>query len=163
MRRVCFILLVLAVWPLTAMAQHAPSVDSSRAQIQQTLRSWYFSLAHHDWNAVADDILAAKVVAHRLPPVALLRNQEIDSRAALEIGHCAAGEMALVEVARINWDGDWAEVWVPRCGVKGGDSFRLIHFEQRWRFVYIHLYEEPSSTNRNLSDRRGRLARLLSR
>lgn len=156
MSRVCFILLALALGPLTAMAQHTPPVDSSRAQIQQTLRSWYFSLAHHDWNAVTEDILAAKVVAHRLPPVALLRNQEIESGAALEIGHCAAGEIALVEAARIDWDGDWAEVWVPRCGagLQGGDSFRLIHFEQRWRFVYIHLYEEPSSTNRNLSDRR---------
>jgi hypothetical protein len=41
--------------------------------------------------------------------------------------------------------GDWAEVFVPRCGVAlaGGDEFRMIHFEQRWRLVAIHLFEEP--------------------
>jgi hypothetical protein len=154
--RVCSLCLALALWPLAASAQRVPPADSSRAQIQQTLRSWYFSLAHHDWNAVTDDILAAKVVAHRLPPVALLKEQEIQTGAALEIRHCAAGEAALVESALIRRDGDWAEVWVPRCGAgwMGGDSFRLIRFEQRWRLVYIDLYKEPPSTARSISDRR---------
>jgi hypothetical protein len=154
--QVCSLCLAFALWPLAATAQQVPPADSSRAQIQQTLRSWYFSLAHHDWNAVTDDILAAKVVAHRLPPAALLRHQEIESAAALEVRHCAEGQIPLVEAALIHRDGDWAEVWVPRCGTgfTGGDSFRLIHFEQRWRFVYIGLHEEPSSTNRNISDRR---------
>lgn len=153
--RVCSLCLALALWPLAASAQQVPSADSSRAQIQQTLRSWYFSLAHHDWNAVTEDILAAKVVAHRLPPAALLKKQEIQS-AALEIRHCAAGEAALVETALIRRAGDWAEVWVPRCGAgwMGGDSFRLINFERRWRFVYIDLYKVPPSTERNISDRR---------
>lgn len=154
--QVCSLCLALAVWPLAASAQQVPPADSSRAQIQQTLRSWYFSLAHHDWNAVTDDILAAKVVAHRLPPAELLKKQEVQSAAALEIRHCAAGEAALVEAALVRLDGDWAEVWVPRCGAgfMMGDSFRLIYFEQRWRFVYIDLYEAPSSTERNISDRR---------
>jgi hypothetical protein len=154
--QVCSLCLALAVWPLAASAQQVPPADSSRAQIKQTLRSWYFSLAHHDWNAVTDDILAAKVVAHRLPPAGLLKKQEVQSEAALEIRHCAAGEAALVEAALVRLDGDWAEVWVPRCGTgfMGGDSFRLIYFEQRWRFVYIDLYEAPSSHERNISDRR---------
>lgn len=154
--QVCSLCLALAVWPLAASAQQVPPADSSRAQIQQTLRTWYFSLAHHDWNAVTDDILAAKVVAHRLPPAELLKKQEVQSAAALEIRHCAAGEAALVEAALVRLDGDWAEVWVPRCGAgfMMGDSFRLIYFEQRWRFVYIDLYEAPSSTERNISDRR---------
>jgi hypothetical protein len=154
--RVCSMCLVLAVWPLAATAQQAPSPDSSQAQIQQTLRSWYFSLAHHDWNAVTDDILAAKLVAHRLPPAGLLRHQEIQSAAGLEVHHCGEGQIPLVEAVLIHRDGDWAEVWVPRCGtgITGGDSFRLIHFEQRWRFVYIDLHDDPSSTNRNISDRR---------
>ena len=153
--RVCSLCLALAAWPLAASAQQVPPPESSRAQIQQTLRSWYFSLAHHDWNAVTDNILAAKVVAHRLPPAALLKKQEVQS-AALEIRHCAAGEAALVEAALIRLDGDWAEVSVPRCGAgfRRGDSFRLIRFEQRWRFVYIDLYEAPPSTERNISDRR---------
>jgi hypothetical protein len=36
---------------------------------------------------------------------------------------------------------------VPRCtaALAGADEFRLIHFEERWRFVYIDLYEEPVS------------------
>ena len=154
--RVCSMCLALAVWPLTSTAQQVQSPDSSRAQIQETLRSWYFSLAHHDWNAVTDDILAAKVVAHRLPPGELLKKQEVQSAVALEIRHCAAGAVALVEAALIRRDGDWAEVWIPRCGTgfMGGDSFRLIHFEQRWRFVYIDLYEPPSSSERDISDRR---------
>jgi hypothetical protein len=154
--QVCSLCLALAVWPLAASAQQVPPADSSRAQIQQTLRSWYFSLAHHDWNAVTDDILAAKVVAHRLPPAGLLKKQEVQSEAALEIRHCAAREAALVEAALVRLDGDWAEVWVPRCGTgfRGGDSFRLIYFEQRWRFVYIDLYEAPSSNERKISDRR---------
>jgi hypothetical protein len=154
--QVCSLCLALAVWPLAASAQQVPPADSSRAQIQQTLRSWYFSLAHHDWNAVTDDILAAKVVAHRLPPAELLKKQEVQSAAALEIRHCAAGKAALVEAAVVRLDGDWAGVWVPRCGAgfMMGDSFRLIYFEQRWRFVYIDLYEAPSSTERNISDRR---------
>jgi hypothetical protein len=154
--QVCSLCLAFALWPLAASAQQVPPADSSRAQIQQTLRSWYFSLAHHDWNAVTDDILAAKVVAHRLPPAALLKKQEIQSGAALEIRHCAAGEAAPVEAALIQLDGDWAEVWIPRCGAgfMGGDSFRLIRFEQRWRFVYIDLYKVPPSAERNISDRR---------
>jgi hypothetical protein len=154
--QVCSFGLALAVWPRAAPAQQPASADSSQAQIQQTLRSWYFSLAHHDWNAVTDDVLAAKVVAHRMPPAALLENPGVQSVAALDICHCAAGETALVEAALIRRDGDWADVWVPRCtaGLREGDNFRLIHFEQRWRFVYIHLYEEPSTTDRTNSDRR---------
>ena len=154
--RVCSLGLALAVWSRAAPAQKPASADSSRAQIQQTLRSWYFSLAHRDWNAVTEDVLAAKVVAHRMPPAALLENPGVQSVAALDISHCAAGETALVEAALIRRDGDWAQVWVPRCtaGLREGDNFRLIHFEQRWRFVYIDLYKEPPSTARNISDRR---------
>jgi hypothetical protein len=42
---------------------------------------------------------------------------------------------------------DWAEVLVPRCGWAGagGDEFRLIYFDQRWRFVAIQLFEQPLS------------------
>jgi hypothetical protein len=154
--RVRSLSLALALWPLAASAQQVPPADSSRAQIQQTLRSWYFSLAHHDWNAVTDDILAAKVVAHRMAPAALLESPGVQSVAALDIRHCAAGETTLVEAALIRRDGDWAQVWVPRCtaGHSEGDNFRLIHFEQRWRIVYIDLYKESPSTARNISDRR---------
>ena len=52
---------------------------------------------------------------------------------------------AVVDEAAIQLDGDWAGVSIPRCGVAsaGADEFRLIHFEKRWRFVYIDLFEEP--------------------
>jgi hypothetical protein len=38
---------------------------------------------------------------------------------------------------------------VPSCAAApaGADEFRLIRFESRWRFVYIHLFEEPVSVS----------------
>jgi hypothetical protein len=147
--------LAFALWPLPAFGQEGLSVDSSRAQIQTTLRSWYFNLAHRDWNAVTDDILAAKVVAHRVPPPPF-RNLMVEPTATPTLRECTGGQIALVEAAVIRRDGDWAEVWVPRCEASfmEEDRFRLIHFQQRWRFVYIDLYEEQSPTHRNISDRR---------
>ena len=148
--------LAFAVWPLAAAAQQVPPADSSRAPIQAILRNWYFSLAHHDWNAVTDDILPAKVVAHRSPPSAWLRNPGHESAGGSEIRHCTVGQTALVEAAQVRWEGDWAEVWVPRCaaGFLGEDSFRFVYFEQRWRIISIELYERPAATARDVSDRR---------
>ena len=152
--RVCSRFLLLAAWPLTAAAQQAPSADSSRTAIEQTLRTWYFSLTHHDWNAVTDEILAAKVVAHRPPPESLLGNQEVGAMAVREIRACDSGDTTFVAAAVIRREGDWASVWVPRCsgGFMAGDNFRLIRFEHRWRLVYIDLYQER--IERAISDRR---------
>jgi hypothetical protein len=119
------------------VAQESASDDSVQGQIRQTLRAFYFNLARGDWEALTADILAAKVVAHRSPPAAMA----IGGQAA----GCAGRSGPQIEQAAIALVEDWAEVLVPRCGaaLAGGDQFRMIRFEQRWRLVGIHLFEEP--------------------
>ena len=136
---------VLTAWTVSATAQQSPvQPDSARAQIYTRLRAFYFNLAHRDWEALSADILAAKVVAHRPVPEALVLAA---SAASLdeEPAACSSGQAALVDEAVITLDGNWAEVAVPRCtaALAGADEFRLIHFEERWRFVYIALFQEP--------------------
>jgi hypothetical protein len=136
--------LVLSAWTVSATAQQSPILpDSARAQIHTRLRAFYFNLAHQDWEALTSDILAAKVVAHRPAPEALVLAASAASLAD-EPAACSSNE-ALVDQAAITLDGDWAEVSVPRCAdaLAGADEFRLIHFEERWRFVFIDLYQEP--------------------
>jgi hypothetical protein len=119
-------------------AQHSPAqADSARVQIQRTLRAFYFNLAHHDWEALTADILAAKVVAHRPAPEGLV--------IAAEPVACSSPTTAQVEQAAIRLEGDWAQASVPRCitGSPGIDEFRLINFERRWRFVSIDLFDGP--------------------
>jgi hypothetical protein len=60
---------------------------------------------------------------------------------------CASAVASVEAEARIILDGSWAEVSVPRCtnGSSGVDEFRLIRFEERWRVVYLELFEEPLS------------------
>ena len=137
-------------------AQHSPvPPHSARVQIQTTLRAFYFNLAHHDWEALTADILAAKVVAHRPAPQALViagnatRRQSPggssgSSPVAPDPVRCPSPATALVDQAAVTLDGDWAEVSVPRCvqDSSGRDEFRLINFERRWRVVYIDLFEE---------------------
>jgi hypothetical protein len=129
-------LVLLATAP--SLAQQPLSDDSARTQIRQTLRAFYFNLSHHDWDAVTADILAAKVVAHRVPPSALLSAERVTPA-------CGARTGPQLDYSTIAVAGEWAEVFVPRCGVAlaGGDEFRMIHFEQRWRLLGIHLFEEP--------------------
>jgi hypothetical protein len=131
------ILLLLALTSGAVEAQQHVSGDSTRVEIGRTLRAFYFNLAHGDWEAVTADILPAKVVAHRSPPEAMA--------AALPTRPCSIATGPQVERSTILLTGEWALVMVPRCGltVAGADEFRLIHFEQRWRFVSIDLFEEP--------------------
>jgi hypothetical protein len=118
--------------------QKPAAADSLQAQISQTLRAFYFNLAHGDWEAVTADILAAKVVAHRSSPSVRLPSGD-------QAASCAGLQGPQIEQASITFVGDWADVFVPRCGrdLAGGDQFRMIRFEERWRFVAIHLFEEP--------------------
>jgi hypothetical protein len=53
----------------------------------------------------------------------------------------------MVDEAAIRLDGDWAEVSVPRCSGAsvGADEFRMLYFEERWRFIYTDLFEAPPS------------------
>jgi hypothetical protein len=132
---------VSLMWSAVAVGQEAPGpVDSARAQIHSTLRRFYFNLARQDWEALTADILAAKVVAHRPVPTSLLRGLT-----SVPAG-CASGQPALIGQARITIAENWAEVVVPHCSgdVARTDEFRLIHFDGRWRFIYIDL-SDPSS------------------
>jgi hypothetical protein len=99
------------------------------AGIHAALRAFYYSLGHRDWEAIAGQVLSAKVVAHRPPPDAMVAAEAAEGRAA----GLACGE------SRVMMDGAWAEVSVARClgTARGADEFRLIRFERRWRIVYI--------------------------
>jgi hypothetical protein len=130
----------------SAAAQQAPAQrDSTRAQIHGTLRAFYFNLAHDDWEALAADILPAKVVAHRSAPEALVMAAR--SAAGAPAGapvECDSPATPSIDGAIITLAGDWAEVSVPRCTEpRGADEFRLIRFDRRWRFVHIELFQEP--------------------
>lgn len=132
------ILLLLALTAGAVEAQQRIPGDAAPVEIGRTLRAFYFNLAHGDWEAVTADILAAKVVAHRAPPEALAAGHP-------EMRPCSIEKGPQVDHSTIVLAGEWAQVLVPRCGlaVAGADAFRLIHFEQRWRFVSIDLFEEP--------------------
>jgi hypothetical protein len=128
----------------SAVAQQVPAQrDSTRAQIQRTLRAFYFNLAHDDWEALAADVLPAKVVAHRPAPEALVTSAPSATEAPVE---CATPAAPSIDGAIIRLDGDWAQVSVPRCTEpRGADQFRLVRFDRRWRFVYIGLSRERLS------------------
>lgn len=51
----------------------------------------------------------------------------------------------MIDDAVIRLDGDWADVWVPRCSgpSPGVDQFGMLYFEQRWRFIYTDLLQDP--------------------
>jgi hypothetical protein len=143
---------MLTVLALPATAQLAAvRQDSAEAELRGVLRAFYFNLAHQDWEAIAADVLSAKVVASRPAPASLQmvgRDQAGTRRPGGPAGEpmaCSASSSAVVDGAAIHIAGDWAGVSIPRCGIvpRGSDEFRLIHFEKRWRFVYIDLMEEP--------------------
>jgi hypothetical protein len=136
------IVVALIASPASAPAQHSPTQpDSIQAQIHRTLRAFYFNLAHHDWEALTADILAAKVVAHRPAPEIL-----VPTAAPAK---CSSTAAAMVDQAGIMLEGDWAEATVPRCTAAsaGFDEFRLINFEQRWRIVHIELFQDPMNVS----------------
>jgi hypothetical protein len=151
LEKLVFALLVISSTSVSAQ-QPSAERDPAGSQIRTTLRAFYFNLGHRDWNALTDDILAAKVVAHRSVPEALLiaadrarghgpRPGALPTTAGNRL--CASEASPLVDRAVITLDGDWAEVSVPHCAPLGGaDEFRLIHFEERWRVVYIDLFQE---------------------
>ena len=129
-----------------ALAQEpAEALNEAHAEIAARLRSFYFNLAHHDWEALTADILAAKVVAHRPPPRRLLpRPAAPDSGLGPGAGVCSSDRTISVQTAVIGVQGDWAEAVVPHCApVSGHDEFRLIRFAGRWRFIAIQLFQQP--------------------
>jgi hypothetical protein len=133
----CLVTTMLVTLATRGAAQQDGLADSARIQIRQTLRAFYFNLARGDWEALTSDILAAKVVAHRTPPV--------DPVPAAASTACEKTRAPLIDRSSIELEGEWARVLVPRCldAVALGDRFRLINFEGRWRFVSIDLREGP--------------------
>jgi hypothetical protein len=132
---------VLFTGVLPVMAQGPQTgPDVTQARLRSTLHGFYFSLAHHDWNALSQDILPAKIVANRHFPEAL-------ALTSTAIRGTCAGDVAHVDQARITLDGDWADVAVPRCAraAEGTDEFRFIHYQGRWWIVYIALWSARSS------------------
>jgi hypothetical protein len=124
------LLLALLIGLTTAGSsqQRAEISDPERAEIHSILRRFYFNLDRRDWEALTSDILPAKVMAHRPIPTSLLPPF---ARDFIEESILARGE-----------DGDWVGVVVPRCSADEFDQFRLVRFENRWRFVYIHLAQQ---------------------
>ena len=147
---------ILSVLALPATAQRAAvQPDSGHAQLRTVLRAFYFHRAHQDWEALAAYVLSPKLLERRTAPGGLQTASRDraraggSSRAAAGPAACASSTSDMVDQASIQVDGDWAEVSVPRCGVAaaGADEFRLLYFEERWRFIYTDLFEEPTNVS----------------
>lgn len=130
--------------PATAQNSAVPS-DSARAELRTTLRAFYFNLAHRDWEALAAQILSAKVMASHPVPEQLLtlatHSTRVDSST-----DCSSAANSRVDHATIALDGDWAGALVPQCPPTArADEFRLVRFERRWRIIYIDLSQEAGA------------------
>jgi hypothetical protein len=132
--------MILSLGLPAASQQTAAQQDAAPAQLRTVLRAFYFNLSHQDWEAIAADVLPSKILASRPVPANLK-----SLSASADTSRCPAGSPALLDEAVIQLNADWAAVLVPHCDLASaaGDEFRLIHFETRWRFVYINLVQEP--------------------
>jgi hypothetical protein len=132
--------------PATAQQPPARS-ELDEPRIRTALRAFYFSLAHHDWEALTAGILPAKVVAHYPTPLGLTAASLPDGRPV----NCAAAIAERVDAAKITMEARWAAAVVARCGhgdVPSGevgtndvwvDQFRFVKFDGRWWIVHIEL------------------------
>jgi hypothetical protein len=127
----------------TAVVAQQPCTGAEPAelQIRTSLRAFYFSLAHHDWEAVTAGILPAKVVAHHPAPPAIVAASQPHERPA----NCAPAIADRVEDAEITIDAGWAAASVAGCGAGEIDEFRYIEFDGRWWIVHIELSHDPGT------------------
>ena len=141
---------------LPAAAQQAAiQPDSAPAQIRTVLRAFYLNLESRNWEALAAYVLSPKLLERRGAPGELqtaARDRARgrgSSRAAAVPATCSSSTSSMADQATIQLDGDWAEVSVPRCSgtSAGADEFRLLYFEQRWRFIYTDLFEAPTNVS----------------
>jgi hypothetical protein len=146
---VALVSIVAAIGATTVTAQQ-PLARSEPAElrIRTALRAFYFSLAHHEWEALTAGILPAKVVAHYpAPPV--MAAPLPDERQV----NCAAPIAERVEAAEITIDAGWATAAVARCGAGdigvandvGVDEFRFVMFDGRWWIAHIELSHDPGT------------------
>jgi hypothetical protein len=158
MRRltVTAILLLMTVAPAASAQQATTPPDSARAQIRAVLRAFYFHLEHQNWDALSTYVLSPKLLERRGTPgdVEMVTRDRArgraSSHAAAASGACPARTSPQVEAAAIRLDGDWAEASVSRCSgaTAGVDEFRLLYFEERWRFNNTDLFEAPALSGR---------------
>jgi hypothetical protein len=134
-----------------AAAQEAAGVpDSASVQIRSVLRAFYLNLASQNWDALAAYVLSPKLLERRGGPAELAmvsRDRTRARRSAAAVAApatCPSAASPMIEGAAIRLDGDWADVWVPRCdGPSAGvDEFGMLYFEHRWRFIYTALFPE---------------------
>jgi hypothetical protein len=144
--------LLLMAAPLPAMAQStAIAPDSAPDQIRSVLRAFYLNLANQNWDALAAYVLSPKLLERRGAPgdlqlVARDRARGRGSPAAVAAPRaCPSSAPPMIDDAVIGLDGDWADVSVPRCSGSspGVDQFGMLYFEQRWRFIYTDVFQEP--------------------
>lgn len=137
------------VFLLTVPGRAAAQVpDSAAAQVRTVLRAYYLNFDSGNWDALAAYVLSPKLLERRGVPAdsaLVLRDRtrrRAGEHAATPPSHCPAPGSAMIDSAAVRIDGDWAEVSVPRCkGEQAGvDEFRLIYFEQRWRFIYSDMF-----------------------
>ena len=139
---------LLTTWALPAAAQQAAMrADSARAQIGAVLRAFYLNLESQNWGALSMYVLSPKLLERRGAPGDLqtaardrARGRGSSHAAAAPVA-CPSSSSPVVDEAAIRLDGDWAEVSVPRCSGAwvGADEFRMLYFEERWRFIYRPL------------------------
>lgn len=148
--------LLLALVQPAAAQQAATPPDSAPAQIRAVLRAFYLNLANQNWDALSTYVLSPKLLERRGAPgdLQMVTRDRTRGRGS---SHPTAGPMSCssspspaVDAAAIRVDGDWAEVSVPRCSrtSSGVDEFRMLYFENRWRFIYTDLFEPPPPSER---------------
>ncbi len=156
-RRTAVMLAGLMALALPLSAQEAAiQPDSARAQIRTVLRGFYSNLESRNWDALAAYVLSPKLLERRgaAGDSQLVARDRTRTRASSRVAaapvRCPSGNSSpMIDQAAIQLDADWAEVSVPRCrgSSAGTDEFRLLYFEQRWRFIYTDLFEAPTNVS----------------
>jgi hypothetical protein len=154
-QRLAVLVAMLAAIGATTVTAQQPLTrpEPAELRIRTALRAFYFSLAHHDWEALTAGILPAKVVAHHPAPPAIVAASQAHERPA----NCPPAIAKRVEDAEITIDAGWAAASVARCGAGefgsgevgandvGVDEFRFIEFGGRWWIVHIELSHDPGT------------------
>jgi hypothetical protein len=146
------VLLMSLALPATAQ-RAAIRPGSARTQIRAVLRAFYLNLESQNWDALSAYVLSPKLLERRGAPGDLQTAARDRARGrgsshtAPALITCPSSTSPMVDEAAVRLDGDWAEVSVPRCSgaAAGADEFRLLYFEERWRFIYTDLFEAPPS------------------
>jgi hypothetical protein len=145
--------LIAVLRPATAQ-QPLSNPDSASAEVRAVLRAYYTNYENRNWDALAAYVLSPKLLERRGAPgdrEMVLRDRtrgRASATSAAAPKTCPSSDSPLVADAVIRIDGDWAEASVPRCegSFAGVDEFRLLYFEQRWRFIYTDMFGTPPAS-----------------